>query len=75
MKFFSRRIEKTVFTAAHGFPAVVMTGPRRTGKTTILRRLYPKVRYILLEDPDIQKRVRSDPRGFLEESHASDLVR
>ena len=67
MKFFSRRIEKTVFSAARGFPALVMTGPRRTGKTTILRRLYPKARYILLEDPDIQKRVRSDPRGFLEE--------
>jgi len=45
----------------------VITGPRRSGKTTLLRRLFPKAAYILLEDPDIQTRVRSDPRAFLEE--------
>jgi predicted AAA+ superfamily ATPase len=32
-----------------------------------LRKLFPKARYVLLEDPDIQARVRSDPRTFLEE--------
>ncbi len=45
---------------------MVVTGPRRAGKTTLLRRLFPKARYILLEDPDIQARVRSDPRAFLD---------
>lgn len=44
-----------------------MTGPRRAGKTTLLRKLFPRARYVLLEDPDIQARVRSDPRTFLEE--------
>ncbi len=53
--------------AARHFPAVVVTGARRAGKTTLLRKLFPKTRYILLEDPDIQARVRSDPRAFLEE--------
>jgi hypothetical protein len=34
--------------------------PRRAGKTTLFRHTFPKARYILLEDPDIQASVRSD---------------
>lgn len=67
MRFIPRAIEQTLLTAARAFPAAVVTGPRRAGKTTLLRRLFPRARYVLLEDPDIQSRARSDPRGFLEE--------
>jgi len=55
-----------LLTASRHFPAVVVTGPRRAGKTTVLRQLFPEARYVLLEDPDIQAQVRSDPRTFLE---------
>src|SRR5262249_55241713 len=40
---------------------------RRAGKTTLLQHLFSKAQYVLLEDPDIQSRARSDPRGFLDE--------
>src|SRR5579863_7407710 len=66
MPFTVRRLSPIVLEATRAFPAVVLTGPRRAGKTTLLRHLFPRAAYILLEDPDIQARVRADPRGFLD---------
>jgi predicted AAA+ superfamily ATPase len=67
MRSLARTIEPTTLAAARKFPAVVVTGPRRAGKTTLLRRLFPRANYVLLEDPDVQARARSDPRALLDE--------
>ena len=69
MRYVTRKLGTTLQVASRHFPAVVITGPRRAGKTTLLRQLFPKARYVLLEDPDIQGRIRGDPRTFLEELH------
>jgi predicted AAA+ superfamily ATPase len=56
-----------VRAALRRFPALVLTGPRRAGKTWLLRRhLFPAAAYFLLEDPDIVARLRADPQGFLD---------
>lgn len=65
MRHVVRRMAAEIARAAKGSPAVVLTGPRRAGKTTLLRRLVPDASYVLLEDPDVLARVRADPRGFL----------
>ncbi len=59
-------LESTVRQAMRAFPAVVLTGPRRAGKTTLLRDMLPHATYVLLEDPDIQSRIKVDPRSLLE---------
>jgi len=62
----ARKLAQTVHRALAQFPALVITGPRRAGKTTLLRKSVPKAQYVLLEDPDIQDRVLNDPRSFLQ---------
>ncbi len=67
MPHFPRALESQLARASRAFPAIVLTGPRRAGKTYLLRRLFPHASYHLLEDPDTIARIRSDPRGWLDE--------
>jgi len=67
MRFIPRLLEGQIRLAARNFPALIATGPRRAGKTTLLRHLFPGATYRLLEDPDVVARIRSDPRAFMEE--------
>lgn len=66
MKYTPRCLGKEILNAVRHFPAILVTGSRRSGKTTLLRHLFPKATYVLLEDPDIVARVKADPRGFLD---------
>ena len=67
MRYVPRLIERELLASARHFPALILTGPRRAGKTTLLRRAFPTATYRLLEDPDTVARVRADPRTFLSE--------
>jgi uncharacterized protein len=69
MRFTPRLLEHPLRKAARQFSAVILTGPRRSGKTTLLKHLFPRATYVLLEDPDVVARVRADPHAFLDEVH------
>lgn len=58
---------------ARSFPAVVVTGPRQSGKTTLVRDTFADLPYVNLEDPDRRTAVEADPRGFLDR-HADGAV-
>lgn len=63
-----RILANAIQKALKTFPAIVVTGPRQSGKTTLLRHYLSATHaYVNLEDPDTRIRAKEDPRGFLEQ--------
>ena len=60
-----RHLTDTLRAAAATSPVVTLTGPRQSGKTTLVRALFADHRYLSLEAPDQRARALADPRGFL----------
>ncbi|MFB1003613.1 MAG: AAA family ATPase, partial [Bacteroidia bacterium] len=61
----SRRIIKAMKVYANKYPSLALTGPRQSGKTTLLRSQFADYRYVSLENPDDRKYATKDPNGFL----------
>ncbi|MDO9325288.1 MAG: ATP-binding protein [Methanoregula sp.] len=59
---------------ARGFPAVSVVGPRQSGKTTLVRSVFPDKPYVLLEDPDTRAFAEEDPRSFLAQFEKSGAI-
>ncbi len=67
IQYIKRSLEPVLGRAVLSFPAVVLTGPRQSGKTTLLKHLFEEShRYISIEPPDVRAAAIEDPRGFLE---------
>ena len=62
-----RDLAQELLAAASQAPAVTLTGPRQSGKTTLCRALFPNHAYRTLEAPDTRVFAREDPRAFLAE--------
>lgn len=56
------------------YPIVSVSGPRQSGKTTLLRHQFPNLPYTSMEDPDQQRFAITDPRGFLDQFEAGCII-
>ena len=64
--YIPRQLDPQLRKAVNEFPAVVLVGPRQSGKTTLLKFLFGEQYPIIsLESPDVRLAAQSDPRGFL----------
>ena len=60
-----RTLASKVTSLAQKFQVITLTGPRQSGKTTLVKATFPDLPYVSLEEPDIRQIALTDPRGFL----------
>ena len=66
--YIERKITAAVMEAAKVYPVITVTGPRQSGKTTLVKHLFTDLPYYSLENIDVRRLAESDPMGFLHQS-------
>ncbi len=62
--YIKRNIEEVIISSAKLFPVITVTGPRQSGKTTLVRNIFNDKPYFNLELPDVHDSIQQDPRAF-----------
>ena len=61
-----RKLSGAILKFAKKYPVVSVTGPRQSGKTTLVRSLFPNHKYLSLENPETRLRALNDPKGIFD---------
>lgn len=64
---FKREIESELLQLVKEYPVVTIIGPRQSGKTTLVKSIFPEKKYANLEELDVRALASGDPRSFLEQ--------
>ncbi len=64
-QFIPRMLQKQLMKDATWFPIVSISGPRQSGKSTLVRHAFPEYPYVNLEDPQLRAAAIEDPVGFI----------
>lgn len=69
-----RTMSEAIIAASRYFPVITLTGPRQSGKSTLLRHLYSSIPYVSMENPDMRYSAKHDPIGFLSSYHDGVII-
>ena len=72
--YINRELEGTLLDAARYFPVLCVTGPRQSGKSTLVKHLFPDYKPFSLEDIDMRVAATEDPRGFLNQTSEGMII-
>ena len=64
-KMIHRHLSGKLADAATRYPVVTLTGPRQSGKTTLVKHVFPEAEYLSLENPETRTFAINDPKDFL----------
>lgn len=73
-RYVSRDIEPILVRRTESFSAVALTGPRQTGKSTLLRRVLSDYRYLTLDDPFVRRQAEEDPELLLDSTGTRTII-
>lgn len=62
---YKRILESELKKAIDYYPILTITGPRQSGKTTLVKQVFAEYEYFNLEDPNVLEQVKFDPKAFL----------
>ena len=60
-----RQLKSRMDIAMQDTPAVLINGPRQSGKTTLVKQYSPSLPYYTLDDDNILNTAKNDPMGFI----------
>lgn len=73
-EWIERTMAKEIRKRITQYPILAVTGPRQSGKTTLLKTLFPDYGYVSLENPDNRSFAKEDPNGFLKQYSSKTIL-
>lgn len=73
MNFYTRQMQPLLQSLIKQFPAILVTGPRQVGKSTLLQQFEEEYQYVSFDDPLLLNQARNDPALFML-NHSGKLI-
>lgn len=70
----TRILGAKISQSAEKMPVIAVTGPRQSGKSTLIQQLFPTHTYLNLEDIELRQFALSDPKGFLQNTGKKAII-
>lgn len=65
MEYIKRAIEDVVLKSEKTFKSILVTGARQTGKSTMIKKLFPEKKYVPMDDPFVEDQAKEQPNMFM----------
>ena len=71
---YKRDLQEQLILATKYYPVITLTGPRQSGKTTLVKLTFADYNYFNLEDPSVLEQIELDPKKFLKEQNNNCVI-